>query len=170
MEGWDLFGVFSITQLEDVLGAQPRVANEADPNWEQQRRDLENSGEMSQHEGNSRLAKLDEDPALSLLVLVRSQDTTWWDNLRSSKETHIKKKQSIPPLPPSTTSPELPGTIGAFHITQQRVGSSGQDSASPHLDHATTRPVFPAEDLAQQFIVPSAAQSCTDGGFQGEII
>lgn len=42
---------------------------------QQQGRDLENSGEMSQHEGNSRLAKLDESSALSLLlVLVRSQD------------------------------------------------------------------------------------------------
>lgn len=89
---------------------------------------------------------------------------TRWDILKTSE------KQSSPPPLPSTIFPELPGTIGAFHITHHGVGSSGQDSVSPHLDYVATRPVFPTEVLAQQFILPSAAQSCTDGGFQGEII
>lgn len=67
------------------------MADEGDPNWEQQGRDLENSGEMSQHEGNSRLAKLDVSSALSLLlVLVRSQDKTRWDIPRRFRGTHIK--------------------------------------------------------------------------------
>lgn len=73
-------------------GAWPhlRVPNEGDPNWEQQRRDLQNSGGMSQHEGNSRLAKLDEGSALSLLlVVIRSQDMTRWDIPRSFKGIYI---------------------------------------------------------------------------------
>lgn len=66
------------------------MSTEGDPNREQKRRDLENSGEMSQHEGNSRLAKLDEGSALSLLlVLIRSPDMTRGDILRSFKGIHI---------------------------------------------------------------------------------
>lgn len=45
---------------------------------------------MSQHEGNSRLAKLDEGSALSLLlVVIRSQDMTRWDIPRSFKGIYI---------------------------------------------------------------------------------
>lgn len=104
MKGWGLFDVFYqwkvFWELNTGALPHPRVPNESDPSWEQQRRDLENSGEMSRHEGNSRLAKLDEGSTLSLLlVLVKSQDTTRWDILRSFKGTYILKKAEQPSTP-----------------------------------------------------------------------